>query len=350
MSTSFHLEKYNGIKSRHTCPSCGKSRQFTRYIDDHTGEYVADHVGICNRSNKCGYHYPPSAYFAHTPSEMRKTPAPAKRFTVKQHAVNTKSTPDFIPMEQVEKTLTAAHYANNNLVTFMREQFGNALTLKACKQFKLGTSKHWPGATIFWQIDADGNVRTGKIMLYDPQSGKRVKHPYNHVTWAHTKMLPASNVGQQSYNLMQCLFGLHQIVDANSRTVIIVESEKTAMIASIYLPQYTWMACGGLKNLNANTLQPIKHCSIILYPDINAYSEWEAKASALRNQDFRIQVSTLLEKLSDHANQELIGGLDLADFLLRQPPKKSPLEHMMDKNPHLVVMVERLGLIESGYY
>ena len=53
----YQLEKYNGMKTRYTCPSCEKSKKFTRYIDTHTNEYVGNVVGYCERINKCGYHY-----------------------------------------------------------------------------------------------------------------------------------------------------------------------------------------------------------------------------------------------------------------------------------------------------
>ncbi len=56
------------------------------------------------------------------------------------------------------------------------------------REYCVGTSKHWPGACVFWQTDINGCVRTGKVMLYDAESGKRVKEPFNHVSWAHSLM------------------------------------------------------------------------------------------------------------------------------------------------------------------
>ena len=38
----FTLEKYRGIKSRYTCPQCGRKYVFTRYIDTETNQYIAD--------------------------------------------------------------------------------------------------------------------------------------------------------------------------------------------------------------------------------------------------------------------------------------------------------------------
>ena len=54
------------------------------------------------------------------------------------------------------------------------------------KRYKVGTSKYWDGATVFWQTDNQNKVRTGKIMLYNSETGKRIKEPYNHVTWVHS--------------------------------------------------------------------------------------------------------------------------------------------------------------------
>jgi hypothetical protein len=298
MNARYQLEKYTGIKSRHVCPACGKPKEFTRYIDANTGEYLDDNVGICNRANKCGYHYPPAAYFQdqalttrhrhsqHANNQRASTtpncqPAlPTKRLSPVQHPLQQRVAPDYIPWETVEKTLSERYYLYNNLIAFLRKRFGNVLTLNAYKRFRIGTSKHWFGATIFWQIDEQNKVRTGKIMLYDPDTGRRVKRPYNHITWVHTRVNAyqprvAQRVTNNAFNLSQCLFGLHQLTVAAANTpIIIVESEKTALIASIYLPQYTWMACGGLSNLSVKTLATLKQHNVVLYPDLKALAQW----------------------------------------------------------------------------
>ncbi|WP_367221271.1 DUF6371 domain-containing protein [Marinilabilia sp.] len=35
-------------------------------------------------------------------------------------------------------------------------------------EFRICTSKYWPRATVFWQIDDRERIHTGKIMFYDP--------------------------------------------------------------------------------------------------------------------------------------------------------------------------------------
>jgi len=56
-------------------------------------------------------------------------------------------------------------------------------------------------------------------MLYSPTTGKRVKEPFNHITWVHKALK------QPDFNLKQCLFGEHLLQD-KTKPVAIVESEK----------------------------------------------------------------------------------------------------------------------------
>lgn len=78
---------------------------------------------------------------------------------------------------------------------------GKENALQLMQHYHLGAFRHWAGATVFWQIDTRGQVRAGKIMLYDPETGKRTKKPFNHIPWVH------SLLNRPSYNLRQCLFG-----------------------------------------------------------------------------------------------------------------------------------------------
>lgn len=41
------------------------------------------------------------------------------------------------------------------------------------QDYALGATKD--GSVIYWQIDTQGKVRTGKVMKYDPNSGHRIK-------------------------------------------------------------------------------------------------------------------------------------------------------------------------------
>jgi len=99
-----------------------------------------------------------------------------------------------------------------------------------------------------------------------------------------------------------------------SKPIAIVESEKTAIIASVYLPQFIWVAVGSLSNLNAEKSSVLRGRTVVLYPDLNGFEKWSEKAKALSDiASFR--VSDLLERKATEAEREQ--GLDLADYLTR---------------------------------
>jgi len=101
----------------------------------------------------------------------------------------------FADPETMKKSLTG--YKTNHFVTFLIQLFGEEIKSGLISKYFIGTSKQWQGATIFWQIDSKGKIRGGKIMLYDPKTGKRVKEPYNCITWVHTALK------EPEYNLKQ---------------------------------------------------------------------------------------------------------------------------------------------------
>ena len=91
-------------------------------------------------------------------------------------------------------------------------------------------------------------------MLYNYDTGKRVKQPYNHVSSMHKKLK------LDNFVLQQCLFGLHIIYDITKDNIIcIVESEKTAIIMSIVLPNFLWLATGSKTGFKKEMLQPVKN-------------------------------------------------------------------------------------------
>lgn len=125
-------------------------------------------------------------------------------------------------------------------------------------RYRIGTSNHWPNATIFWQIDQQQKVHTGKIMLYDYHTGHRVKDPFNHIAWVH------KSENTKNFHLKQCLFGLH-LLRPDTKIVAIVEAEKTAVVASIFFPDVLFLATGGLQSLNAERCAPLKGHRVILF-------------------------------------------------------------------------------------
>jgi hypothetical protein len=303
----FTLEPYCGADSRHECPECGQEQTFTRYIDTLTNEYISDDVGRCNRENKCGYHYTPKEFFSDTNTEPKKRITHDSRKEPKKRI-------SFIPSGIIMKSLQ--DYEQNNFVDYLISLFGQKTTTELINRYFIGTSNHWEGATIFWQIDGQDRIRTGKIMLYNAETGKRVKKPYNHINWVH------SLLQLKDFGLQQCFFGEHLIV-GNDDPIAIVESEKTAIIASAYLPEFIWLATGSLSNISEEKFKVLKGRNIILYPDLGCFSKWENKVQEFSHKT-NISISSLLEKNASEEDKK--EGYDIADYLVRINYKKFEIE------------------------
>jgi len=120
-----------------------------------------------------------------------------------------------------------------------------------------------------------------------------------------------------------CLFGLPQLAHAPAtQPVALVESAKTAMLATPYFPRYVWLATMGLSFLTPDRMEPLRGRRIVLYPDAGCLDKWQAKADELRRLGFNVQVSNELEKLA--TDDERRAGLDLADVLLKEWPGYPP--------------------------
>lgn len=279
---------------KHRCPACNKKR-FVRYVDHQTSEYLSKQYGRCDREINCGYFL--------NPYEDGFADVEAIDWRETGHQPPKSSPADYIPHEVFKASLKA--YGKNRFISYLRTLFDNEIVMQLIDKYHIGSSKHWLGSTVFWQIDQQGNIRTGKVMLYD-DSGHRVKKPYSHITWAHSLLF-------DDYNLEQCLFGEHLLTDDKSIPVAIVESEKTAIISSVYFPEFIWLATGAKSNLKPERCKSLMGCRVVLFSDLSAYNDWEKKAKEL-SYFCNISISDLLKT---HADSEAkFEGYDLADYLI----------------------------------
>jgi len=147
-------------------------------------------------------------------------------------------------------------------------------------------------------------------MLYDADTGKRIKVPFNHVAWVHRV---ASDFATANYNLKQCFFGEHLLAANTTAIVAIAESEKTAVMASIMMPDFIWLAAGSLNGLDEDKCKVLKHRTIVLFPDVGAYQTWASRAHYLNLKipTATFTVHTEMERTA--TPQERQTGADMAD-------------------------------------
>lgn len=370
----YSLEKHKYGKRKHVCPACGKLT-FVHYIHNITKRYLHDSVGRCDRQDNCGYHYSPKQY--HKDNNIinntntynydnnyiqTRTSVPGTTGTKSTDGTNRKKT-DSIPLEYIEQT---AKTRNSTLIEYFFTLFDWKTICNATDKYFIGCTKD--RAVIFPQIDANGKVRTGKIQQYNPETGKRIKDQPNAIGWIHAK-LKNKGLLPDSFELNMCLFGEHLIRSERYKNmpVGIVESEKTALIASACMPDLLWMAAGALEWLNIDKLKPLKERKIILYPDTsatgNAFAKWTKIAKEAKRLGYHISVSMLLEnKCTDKQKAK---GYDLGDYLIDQiinpkqiqackvvepptePQKQSnTLSDMISINPVVSTLIDTFDCVE----
>lgn len=286
--------KYTLDKSskKFNCPNCNQKR-FVKYKDIETNQYLDSEFGRCDRTENCGYFKMPTKsnevsftnFIKHVPTQPPKPPS-------------------FHSLELLQKH-TIDEPVCDNLSQFLLSIFSHKQVHELKTKYLLcGTNYHWNNATMFWQIDYKEQIHACKIMQYNALTGKRIKEPYNHINWLHKAL------NDNDFVLNQCLFGLHLVNEDTTKTIAICESEKSALIMSLIVPDYIWLACGGKDQLNIEKLKPIKHRHIMLFPDKGCYTDWLNKATEFNKQYFKITVSELIEN-NDNENVS-----DMADWYL----------------------------------
>lgn len=335
-----YLEKYSGRSSRHECPACGDPHSFAYYLDGNTGEPINKIVGRCNHESGCGYHYTPKQFFIDNPVEKERFVAPVRQKPIQKPQQEV----SYIPFQYVEKAVSY----NSSFIRFLcglfdRYSLSSPTIVRIMEDYALGATKD--GCIIYWQIDINGKVRTGKIMKYNPETGRRVKDAGG-INWVHS-ILKKKKLLPNNFNLVQCLFGEHLLKMYPEKPVALVESEKSALIASGVYPEYIWLATGGKSQLSIEKMKVLHGRTVLAFPDVDGFDYWKDKAKKLESIGCNVLVSDILEK--NATDQDRIDKIDLADWLIRDlitdcRPVPNALDTLLGINPVLKSLIETFDL------
>jgi hypothetical protein len=336
----FELEKGS---QKHTCPACSQ-KWLVRYVISNTNEHLASDVGRCDRESKCGYHFTPKMYFVENPQAAAASQngrIHGQAFINKNGSQAKYEAPILIQKtDYIEKRFLMAslqNYKQNAFVQFLLNLFPDCLdeVQKAVKDYRIGSTPD--GKTIFWQIDQRMRIRTGKIIAYDANTGKRIKSVYPN--WIHSELKKYKKV-RNDFNLKQCFFGEHLIRNTSNKPVCIVEAEKTAVIASVCYPSFVWLAIGSKQSLKFERIKQIgRDRKIILYPDADGFDVWNKAAQIARNNGFDVTISNLIN--ANASDTERINGFDLADYLISEQTE------INDQNKIITSINEKLSIVEN---
>lgn len=314
----YHLKKYNGPSSRLTCPNCGRKRCFSPYVDENE-QIVGAQYGRCDHESSCGYiKYPPrETNWTKSPSKCYQKENQKMKNATDQVTIEPAETINTIPMDIVRKTVRTS--PPSNFIIFLQTLFEWGLIAFLINEYFIGVTR--AGDVVFYQIDGNNRCRSGKIMKYDRETGHRIKDPNakTPITWVHS-LLKKQGVLPQAWELSQCLFGEHLLKKYPDKPVILVESEKTAIIGAGFKPEYVWVAVGGKSQIKGK-LEVLAGRTVIAFPDVDAYDEW--KIEFKNRPNLNIYVSDFVNQYS--VSQELGEKADIADVLIHWAKNQFPV-------------------------
>jgi hypothetical protein len=329
MSYRYIFYKYE----KYTCPNPECQREsFVRYVDTTTGELLSEEYGKCDHVNSCRYWKKPSGYnsiFIPNPeidNLIHILDPPKSYIPIGVNLIPKKI--DYIDRKSMLQTLEKGL---NSFTAPLLEYLDKNLSLldNLVKMYNIGTFKDG-SRVIFWQVDAHGRVRTGKVMLYNEDINRVKKDKYDiedaHIGWVHNYMRDKT----KKFNQQQCLFGEHLLTEyPNSKSVIILESEKSAIVLKSKCMKYNdiIMAAGTQQGLTADKFKVFQNRNLLitLIPDVGSYSRngntkgWYEIGEELA-KELNLNIRTILPDnfIKYYFKQEyhLGYGDDIADYIL----------------------------------
>ena len=300
--------------------------------------------------------------FNYTPPPPRPAPPPLDMLVLPKHVM--------------AGTLTAEALAEDNLVSYIRTGIAwDTIQRKRVDEmiglYCVGHGRN--GHTIFWQLDEQGQLRTGKMMKYyppgHPKFGHRDKEASWNFDWIHSTLSRHWDEERhemtdeppypypQLYNPSRqeahiTFFGMHLLDEWKRKDVDqevkIVESEKTALLMAIAYGNHAkqvWIACGGIEMLTRERLKPLidQRRRIILYPDRDGIKKWEQKAEQLHYDRLTIDTTPVTKWWKPEDGEKA----DIADVVIRMTNNSRPLttiDEVKAAMPETKELIEKLNL------
>lgn len=281
-----------------------------------------------------------------------------------------------LPIPMVQKTMQGL--AQDNFVKWIlndiRWDYVQSLrVMPVLAEYCVGHGKN--GHTIFWQIDEQKRVRTGKMMKYYPQGHPKFGHRDKEASWnfdfihstlsRHWDEENGVMTDEPPYPFPQIynpdkqepqltFFGMHLLDKyGKSATVNIVESEKTAVLMAIAYGNHAtqvWMACGGLEMITRERLKPIidRGRRIVLFPDRDGIEKWKVKAEQMHYERLTIDTKPVTEWWKPEDGEKA----DIADVVIRiinNSTELKTIDQVRKEMPQANGLIDKLDLeVDNG--
>lgn len=257
----YTLEKHPAIKGK--CPKCGELKSF-RHFEGYGKEY-----GICDHKNKCQFENIPKG-------EIQEKTVKAELPMVKT----------VYPAEPFCKA--AIKNQTSNFHKFCVQKL--KITPEHLHKWNCGTIED-KTAFVYQNLN---NQFVNVVHVEFAENGKRnkEKNPYS-----------LKQKTGEKYNL--CLFGEHLLTN---KIVCLVESEKTAIIASFDYPKFDWIATGGANKLTGEKISALFGRKIYYVCDADKAGRENSNIKKLKEYEQDFTVIDLFPARTD--------SYDLADAII----------------------------------
>jgi len=287
-------------------PCCGKRNKGAK-----GGLKFVNYVGLPNQygyCHSCGTTtLPPPIYedtngnhYTYNKSTNKYEPLHYKKPKLTRQTTSKKIIQKFIDENIAINSISKT--PENNLLKYLRKTYGNDKTDKAKEEYLIGT--HIDGATMFWQINKHLKVQKCQLAYYN-DNGRR-SNRFN-------------SIYENKDGFYTCLYGEHLIIDKlkGKQKIILVESEKTAIIGSILIPRFTWLSYSGINGLTNNRIKALRGHRVLIIPDMHkeAIDIIKNKIPFLKQNDIKVNIWDLTtgKTKTQLENQGLFKG-DIEDI------------------------------------
>jgi hypothetical protein len=223
---------------------------------------------------------------------------------------------------------------------------------KMIRNYAVGVSRD--GLTVFWQIDEQARVHTGKMMRYKPDGHRDKDSDYN-FDWVHSKLFRQGIYNQEEYDYETCLFGQHLLPFCPDAQIHLVESEKTALIMATYygnMSRNLWLATGGLQFFDRKHIQVLidQGRDIVVYPDKDGSWIWSDRTLQLCKETGYSKLKVNPTFVSSHWRACDGQKADIADIVIREMSNDvkrkgmQALSEIVKNHPVVGSLVERFDL------
>jgi hypothetical protein len=311
-------------KRRSDCPHCGKKGKYSAYINIKTQELAPIEYGMC--------------------SSCRESKRPPDNFVVGESANGADNQlayyeADTVNINLINSFYKSRHYVNNNFIEGLEKRFGVDQVKRVVDLYKLG--RFDDSGVVFPYQYTDNHICTGKVIFFDDNLNRIKEGKKSYPRYLHNLIYQTDGFFKYNFNdydidengnevlipfkLKLCLFGHNQIINDKQKTICLVESEKTAVLMSIVLPKFIWVASGGKTLIQDYKFLFFTGRKCLVFPDLseddNVYQYWYEKLSGYNRKygyDFEI-IDYLSEFLLN--DEELIRKckcqkFDIADFVV----------------------------------